>query len=73
MLDIKVDPAAERIRLGKEIARLEAEIVKGDAKLGNESFVMRAPANVVEHERERLAGFKAALDKLKPQFDRLAG
>ncbi len=40
-------------------------------KLGNESFVARAPAAVVEQERARLAGFAATLAKLKPQFERL--
>ncbi len=73
MLDVKVDPVAERDRLGKEIARLEAEIVKVEAELGNESFVMRAPAHIVALKRERLAGLKATLEKLKAQLDRLPG
>ena len=71
MLHIEVDPAVERERIAKEIARLEGEIVKANAKLGNESFVARAPAAVVEQERARLAGFAATQDKLKEQYGRL--
>jgi len=70
-LHVEVDLAAERERLGKEIARLEADAAKAQAKLGNESFVARAPAAVVAQERERLEGFTQALDRLRDQSARL--
>ncbi|MFY9316034.1 MAG: valine--tRNA ligase [Burkholderiales bacterium] len=69
---IEVDPAEEKLRLQKEIARLDGEIAKAKAKLSNAAFVDRAPAQVVEQERARLAGFEATLAKLRPQLDKLA-
>jgi valyl-tRNA synthetase len=71
MLYKAVDPALERERLHKESARLVAEIGKAKGKLANASFVERAPAKVVEQERERLAGFEATLAKLSAQLAKL--
>jgi valyl-tRNA synthetase len=71
MLKIEIDVAAEKERIGKELARIEGEIAKAETKLQTASFVERAPANVVAQERERLAGFIALRDKLAAQHTRL--
>ena len=71
-LHVKIDLAAETTRLTKEIDRLVAEIAKAHAKLGNESFVGRAPAAVVDQEKKRVADFTATASRLRDQRARLA-
>ncbi|TNF51082.1 MAG: valine--tRNA ligase, partial [Burkholderiales bacterium] len=70
-LFMEIDVAAEKARLGKEIARLEAEIAKANGKLSNEAFVAKAPPAVIDQERKRLADFGATLDKVREQLARL--
>ena len=71
MLKIEIDIDAERARITKEIARVEGEIVKAKAKLGNAGFVERAPAAVVTQEQERLENFNSLVEKLHAQLGRL--
>jgi len=59
------DRAGERQRLDKEIARIEVEMRAVEEKLGNQSFVARAPVAIVEEHRHRLKSFSAQLEKLK--------
>jgi valyl-tRNA synthetase len=70
-LFMEVDVAAEKIRLAKEVTRLETEITKANGKLGNEAFVAKAPPAVIEQEKKRVADFTATLTKLKEQLQRL--
>ena len=70
-LHMEIDVAAEKVRLGKEATRLESEIARANGKLGNEAFVAKAPAAVIEQERKRVADFVANLAKLKEQLARL--
>ncbi|MCA3226030.1 MAG: class I tRNA ligase family protein, partial [Burkholderiales bacterium] len=70
-LYVEVNVAAESARLAKEIERLRGEIARVTAKLGNENFVARAPAEVVAQERQRLADFIQTVERLQSQESRL--
>ena len=62
-----IDLGSEKIRLEKEIKRIDGEIAKCNAKLGKESFVASAPPAIVAQERQRLADFTAASSALREQ------
>ncbi|MBK6568569.1 valine--tRNA ligase [Candidatus Aalborgicola defluviihabitans] len=70
-LYMEVDVAAEKARLGKEVLRLEDQITRANTKLGNEAFVAKAPAAVLEQERKRVAEFTDTLAKMREQLARL--
>jgi len=70
-LHMEIDVAAEKARLGKEVLRLEDQIAKANTKLGNEAFVAKAPAAVLEQERKRVADFSDTLTKVREQLARL--
>ena len=67
-----IDLDAERVRLTKEIGKLESEVVKIDQKLNNADFVKRAPEEVVEENRERRDDAQARIAKMQVALERLA-
>ena len=66
-----IDIAAEKVRLTREITKIEQEVVRSDAKLANESFVARAPADVVEQEKARLNEWRGKLVQLREMLEGL--
>ncbi len=66
-----IDPVAENERLSRESIRLEKEKSRLEGKLGNESFVAKAPAEVVEKEKQKLEEVLVALTQLQSQKERL--
>jgi valyl-tRNA synthetase len=66
-----IDKEAEQARLEKEIGKLRGNLDKGEAKLDNANFIERAPAEVVDKERQRVADMRAALAQLEAQLDKI--
>ncbi|QLF91922.1 valine--tRNA ligase [Pseudomonas sp. ABC1] len=67
-----IDKDAELARLDKEIARFDGEIKRVGGKLGNAGFVDKAPAEVIEKERAKLAEAEQAKARLLEQRERIA-
>jgi len=59
-----IDPDAVRGRIEERREKLRAEVKRGEGKLSNEGFVAKAPADVVDAEREKLAAYRAELEEL---------
>jgi valyl-tRNA synthetase len=68
-----IDVEAEKARIDKEIQKSEKERVQIQARLDNASFVERAPAAVVEKERERVADLSGKIERLRASRARLEG
>ncbi|WP_238122833.1 MULTISPECIES: valine--tRNA ligase [unclassified Xanthobacter] len=68
-----VDLAAELVRLKKEEGKLDQEVARIDGKLSNESFVARAPEEVVEAEREKRAEYLLRKEKVRAAIGQLSG
>ena len=67
-----IDKDAELARLAKEIGKLHINIDKTSSKLVNKSFTDKAPAAVVEKERDRLAEMTTAIAQLKEQEEKIS-
>ncbi len=67
-----IDKEAELARLAREMGKLEKDIERMQGKLSNEAFTAKAPAELVEKERARLAEVQTALAQLGEQQARIA-
>jgi len=68
-----VDRAEEAARLSAQLAKLEGEVARGTAKLGNAAFVEKAPPAVVEKERAKLAGYRREADEVAARLAAVRG
>ncbi|HEX7159343.1 MAG TPA: valine--tRNA ligase [Edaphobacter sp.] len=69
----QIDVAAERERLMKELAKLEKGLAAAEKQLGNEVFMAKAPAHIVEGLRKQAAETKMLHEKAKTALDGLPG
>jgi valyl-tRNA synthetase len=60
----EVDQQAADKRIAERRATLEREIARAEGKLANEGFVSKAPADVVQAERDKLARYREELERL---------
>lgn len=67
-----INKAAEIARLDKEIEKFAKDLQRVEGKLSNDKFINKAPAEVVEKERERLAEIKLSLEKFSDQKERIS-
>jgi valyl-tRNA synthetase len=67
-----IDKNSELLRLQKNIEKLEQDAQRINAKLANENFVSRAPEDVVNKEKSKLADTESALGSLRAQAQRIA-
>ncbi|HMH07624.1 MAG TPA: class I tRNA ligase family protein, partial [Terriglobales bacterium] len=67
----KIDVAAERERLHKELERAEKEWANGQRQLSNEQFVAKAPADVVERIRKRAQELEMLIAQIKKKLEEL--
>ncbi|MGB8011451.1 MAG: valine--tRNA ligase [Terriglobales bacterium] len=69
----KVDVAAERERLTKELEKIEKQLAGAQARLGNEQFLSKAPANVVEGLRKQVEELTVVREKMLAKLKEISG
>jgi len=69
--EMKVDTAAERARLEKELAKMEAELANARRQLANEQFLAKAPEKVVEGLRKRAGELEVLIKKTRENLEGL--
>ncbi|MDR1313941.1 MAG: valine--tRNA ligase [Deltaproteobacteria bacterium] len=69
----EVDAAAEKARLEKELAAIARDIAQAESKLANPGYLAKAPEDVVEETRERLASFKAKREGAEKSLRLISG
>jgi valyl-tRNA synthetase len=68
-----VDLAEEQTRLTKELEEAQADIARREQRLANQSFLEKAPEQVVQKERDGLAGARATVERLRERLQTIGG
>jgi valyl-tRNA synthetase len=66
-----IDKAAELARLEKEIQKINNDLPRVEGKLSNPAFIDKAPAEVIEKEKAKLADLRSTLNNLEQQHARI--
>lgn len=66
-----INKEEESNRLNREIAKLSKDAERAESKLSNPGFVDKAPADVVDKEREKLGELKTTIQKLQTQLEKI--
>jgi valyl-tRNA synthetase len=65
---VRADPGALRVRYARDVQRLRDEVERAEKKLANEKFVANAKPDVVDREREKLAAYRADLERTQERL-----
>ena len=68
-----IDVAAEKVRLSKELDKINGEITRTEQKLSNPNFTSKAPPQVLQEHQQRLAEWQAKRDRVQKALEALQG